>query len=469
MLAQSRPSLAPRAWLVGVIAMLAVLSSLGYPDRAVATSGQILWNYSLSPAGPADTISDAVRGPGRSAYAVGSFGSDADGHNGDLAVYRFSEESGTSVPVAWKTVWPDPSGMLTESGAKITTDAGGDPIVACTQTQAGSRRWLIIKYTPTGAVSWATAFEGGHDAIGEVACDHRGNVIVCGMDHANGSSDLIVSKFRASDGVLRWTYRRSSSLMADQQAYSVSDLVVDSADDVVVVGSSQDSQGNPTHTVLVGLTARGKPEWTRSFTGSDSRQPLFTQIALDGRALYAAGAITYGNLDQWHLRTVIARYTLHGRRVWLRRGAGPVDSVLRIQLAIDGAGNPIIGGALTTGSPHYRKLLVESRSPDGGARWTTIYGPSTYPGPAYAVDSLVADAPGGVYAAGIAGGPWYQEAMVMRLSPAGRINWMHTLGSSGWASSVVLMGRASLLVTGKAYVGSGTEYSIDPFAACVQR
>jgi hypothetical protein len=202
--------------------------------------------------------------------------------------------------------------------------------------------------------------------------------------------------------------------------------------------------------------------WGRLLTHS-APAPLSdttARVAVHGRQLYLAAQWT--GTAGWKV-PVVARYTLGGKRLWVRSWPG-IKAAKGTEvgaLAVDGFGDPVVGGISRT-STDYGKGYVASWTPGGRKRWVRTYWVGT-PGAQEAhVDALTADARGRVWAGGrIALIPGNSDAWTLALSPTGRIRWQQTYDGAGHGadriSAIALWGKNAVFAGGLADSGSGQD------------
>ncbi|MDD5778550.1 MAG: PKD domain-containing protein [Candidatus Thermoplasmatota archaeon] len=97
-------------------------------------------------------------------------------------------------------------------------------------------------------------------AANGVAVDSQGNVIVTGQVYEGGKWIIQTEKYAASDGHLMWSKKFS------EYNYNIGkDVVVDSNDNVIVVGSANTSSGNGFDYCLIKYASDGTKQWHNTF------------------------------------------------------------------------------------------------------------------------------------------------------------------------------------------------------------
>ena len=146
----------------------------------------------------------------------------------------------TSRSLAWVNRYSGPSAPVNAIGeaTKTVVDAHGDVIVTgIFRNVEGNNDLYTAKYAATtGALLWEQLYNGpghGADAVGALALDASGNVIVAGSSSSlpEGSGDyaLYTAKYSAADGTLLWEKRATNKCVATAVA-------VDGDGNVIVTG-----------------------------------------------------------------------------------------------------------------------------------------------------------------------------------------------------------------------------------------
>jgi hypothetical protein len=261
----------------------------------------------------------------------------------------------------------------------IALDAAGDVIAAGGLNDgAGAFPYdindvfTVIKFAGSdGTELWRRQFGPGapfNDARG-VVVDGAGDVVAVGQAASvAGDNQLTVVKLDGDDGSVLWSYGIDDA--------GGNTVALDSAGDVYVAGFSNYSMGETDFLVLRLAKATGAVVWRRDIAGSAVAFDLGSQIAVDGAddVIVVGSVDNVGAEDDWR---VLKLDGATGADIWARAVAGGRSGVLR-SLALDSAGNVFAGGDFSR--PAERNLAVVKLSGvDGAELWQQeLDGRSTY-------------------------------------------------------------------------------------------
>lgn len=346
--------------LVLVVAALAV--SLGAATRAEAASGDLAWQRAYNGTGDDDDFwAGVARAPKGGAYVAGSVRPEAGGAtvHYDLAVARYA--------------------------------AGG------------ARRWLRTFDGP-----------GGYQDIARgVASDRFGNVVVVGYVNYLALQPQLaaVVKYNAK-GQRRW------ALFYDARGGSAeiaAEAAIDAAGNVYVAGEYS-TPGSGTDVFLAKYSPAGARKWVRSYSGAGQDQ--IRDIAVDQRGNVYLTGVTYRATTDFDMLTL--KYRPDGRRSWVRRLDGPASGAdMGNAIAVAGDGTAYVAGQVagaTTGGD----AAVVKYSAGGTFRWQYTRSSLGAANDQFLDSALLGNgdlAATGDIDAGLA------DALLVRLSPAGRTRW----------------------------------------------
>jgi PKD repeat protein len=320
------------------------------PSHAYATTGTYTATLTVTDnngANAADTTSVVVSNTSTPwARALGSTTSDAS--------------YGTAV---------DAAGNVVVTGTyRGTVDFGG-----ASKTSAGGADWFVAKYSPTGALLWVHSMGGtGDDSPEAVAvAASTGDVVVGGRFTgsaafggaqplvANGTSDMAVAKYRASDGVHQWS-KRFGGVYDD----TISAVAVDGSANVYLTGyfrGTVDFGGGPLSVpfttdldvFVVKLDGAGGHLWSKNFTNDGNERGY--GIAVDGSGNvavtgYFSNTVNFGGGALTSLNAMtdifVARFTTAGAHSWSKRFGASDGNESGYAAAMDSSGNVVVAGYL---------------------------------------------------------------------------------------------------------------------------
>ena len=338
-----------------VLAALAVGLGAGAaaPARAAALPLHGIWSDILS--GPLNTnvtqYVDVAEGPDGSLYAGGMYNGTLGGDNGDLLVAKFAASDAATPHMVWSRTWDDPDAHLFDKAEAIAVDRSGAVIAAgITETESDATSWVVAKWSTNGDVLWLKTFAastliGEYAFAWDVACDHAGNVYVCGMVQTGTSgghdvTSLVVRKLARTDGHLIWKHSYRGYLNSYNSA---SKLALDSAGNVYCTGDATSTHGDEDIITCKLRSSDGRLLWTHRLGDAKRLDDEGTDIVVRGASAWVTG----GEYTSASTRNVVlARYTLAGRLLWTRTWLEQTKTrEYPNAVAVDQHGNAVVVGA----------------------------------------------------------------------------------------------------------------------------
>lgn len=349
---------------------------------------------------------------------------------------------------------------------------------------------VLLGIGQAGAADWAknfSGFTGASTRIVATARDTAGNVYVAGYHGDStlalgsvtltriGVQDAFVAKLDAA-GTVVWAkgYGGSGSTV---YAYAIA---VDAAGNVYLGGKFQGAALTTPALALIGagdafaikLDAAGATLWAKNFGGSGA-QATGSAIAVDGagnvvlHGSFQVAALTTPVLTKIGIQDAFAvKLDSDGATVWAKNFGGAGASSVGAAVALDGAGNVVLGGyypapGMTT--PALTLLgaqdgFVFKLAADGTTLWTKNFGGS---GAFAFVQSIALGAGGEVYVGGYFQaaslttpaltriGTW--DAFALKLDAGGATVWAKNFGGSGArvaTSGIAVDGSGNVLLSG---------------------
>jgi hypothetical protein len=289
--------------------------------RAYDAAGNAQWTYELStPSEGHDAASGVVALPDGGALVAGTWFSGSNTHWNSFAI----DVTAGGVP-AWSQV-NEIVGDDTYSA--IARDASGQLVMAGSLADAdGPQAWLRAMSADGRSQLWGLTrhgtVPGGANATG-IAVDSTGDLVAVGSEtNVDTGIDGWIAKY-SPDGVQRWSQSLASP---GPDADTLRAVAIGPDDSIAAVGGLD---GESTIRVY---GADGTPRWDA--TAADG-------TAWGGVAVDAAGdVVVAGSLGA---ELVVRKYTPAGALVWQRRLAAARGNAV----AIDGHGNVLVCGAITT-------------------------------------------------------------------------------------------------------------------------
>jgi hypothetical protein len=217
----------------------------------------------------------------------------------------------------------------------VKLDSSGNIYVTGTSSGAGDDI-VTIKYDSAGNLLWEKPYDSGwDDRATAFAVDATGNSYIAGMTYAGGSPSIIVLKYD-SNGSQQWVEDYSGSAGGTTLA---SALAIDSAGDVYITGKT--GRVTDHDIVTVKYLSDGTFAWGHTF-GTAGLDDWGVDIAVDGAGnTYVLGAMTRGtgNTD-----FVTVKYDVAGTPISAITydGFTGMDTPSAMALSVDTGGDAVV-------------------------------------------------------------------------------------------------------------------------------
>jgi uncharacterized delta-60 repeat protein len=272
----------------------------------------------------------------------------------------------------------------------LAVDSSGNVYVTgSSQSSAGDRDFVTIKYNANGAALWTMRWDGGFgdDIARALKIDNSGNVYVAGSGRGNSTGlDFVTIKYNRN-GVQQWLQTYNGPGNGDD---TPSALALDAAGNVYLTGSSLGSTTGSDYATL-NYTTNGVLKWVARYDGPGNGNDRPTSIAVDGsRNVYVTGsslgsngtALDYATIKYQFVHSQNPKKKKKKKRkpqtgavqqVWVRRVDGPVsgDDVANA-LALDSDGSVCVTGT-SLGSGSGNDYLTLKYNPAGAVQWTNRF------------------------------------------------------------------------------------------------
>jgi len=440
--------------LSALLAAVAVCAGAAAPaSAATALPQRGIWASVVGSTTTTERWVDVAQGPGGTLYAGGSVVSGTASSTSDLLVAKFSANDKAPDHLLWSDTWDNPAAHLADQVAAIAVDRSGALVaVGSTRSASDGREWVVAKWSSRGSKLWqqtfaASAGKGWNAEATDVVCNAAGAIYVCGTAQTGTHggrpvSSLVVRKLRGSDGQPLWTHAYAGAAHSTNVGTR---LALDVAGNVYCTGRGTGARsGNDIVTVRL-AAGSGHQDWVRRI-GAAHRNDQGIDIALRSGKLWVAGSEqgTAGNQV-----VALARYTLNGRRLWLRTWLElPKTLEHPHALAVDPHGNAVVVGAGNDVPVTRQHAFVLHYNAAGRLTWWrkaygSISGRAVW-------QNVVVDGAGRIWTAGSAVTGSTQFLIVARYSAAGVNSWTSSwTGADGRGAT----GNALCFARGGVFVG----------------
>jgi hypothetical protein len=266
----------------------------------------------------------------------------------------------------------DPNAGSTQAGTAIAFDQNGNVCVTgYTFINADAEAFYTAKYDGlTGRALWEKIFDSGNgsDVPHAIVVDSAGNVIVTGSSaEPGGGLDYYTIKYDGSNGNLLWQKRYDGPNNGLDEALAVG---VDAADNVIVAGRS--TQANDDIYVIRYAAANGAQTGQFRFTGPLTRPDYPADMAIDAAGNPVVVGVTTnanGDADIYVAKINLTTETA----IWTRTigSAAEFDDEGK-GVAIDSAGNVIVTGILSN-NDNTHGFLTRKYSSTGAFVWDQTF------------------------------------------------------------------------------------------------
>ena len=299
--------------------------------------------------------------------------------------------------VTWSHTW-NASATGVVDDVQAVEAPGGGLYVAATVRRSGGLDIVLQRYTPSGTRRWVRWYDGpahGADRVAGIAAGPNGSVTLCGATTVRGTGqDWIVLRY-ASDGTRRWAKRLTGDGSRTDRAV---DVVVDASGNAVVAGTLTRS-ATGVDWCLAEFAPNGFRRWRTlmSTDGLRDDRPAAVTLMSSGRIAVAGEFSTKTR----GIDAVLAGFTPKGRLAWRHIVQGLADSEDSF-LAVAAGGGRVAAAGEMHGAIGGGDGLVMSCAADGSARWDKAIDGGAEPAGADSYRSVAMDGAGNVIVGGVA-------------------------------------------------------------------
>jgi len=305
-----------------------------------------------------------------------------------------------------------------------------------------------VKYNDSGIQQWAvTHTTPGYDYSTAVALavDNAGNVYVTGGSYSSSNHrDFVTVKYNNS-GVQQWFVTYNGTVNYDDY---VSDIVVDDAGNVYIVGSTN-CTGINSDCIVIKYNTVGVQQWIAVYNNIDNGNDAGNAIALDNLGnVYVTGDSDF-NVTSLDYLTI--KYDNNGVQQWVSTYSGSSSGwEFAYSIAVDNSGNVYVTGQ--SGGANENIATVKYNS-SGIQQWVDSYNGIT--GRADVGNTIAIDNEGNVYVTGYADyNDWTNtcDIITIKYNNLGAREWVALYNGDGnvqdQANAIALDTAGNVYVTG---------------------
>ncbi|NOQ70808.1 MAG: T9SS type A sorting domain-containing protein [Crocinitomix sp.] len=289
----------------------------------------------------------------------------------------------------------DGDGSFIDKAEDLYLDDAGNTFVTGSSYNGSSYDMVTVKYDSDGVEEWRSSYGGtGIDESHALAVDSNGDVFITGSRFISGTDwDIAIVKYNGVTGAELWSTIAGGTSNFDSGV----DVVVDSNDDVIIVGSRTSS---PTDVDFITLkySSTGSFVWAQLIGGTGNDLPKL--ILIDASDNIYVGGHREFSPETTFFDFFAAKYNSVGALQWSNTedsGHGNLDTPFAMTL--DGSNDVILAGSGFTDILNEEDYMtVKFSGSTGAVVWKELY-----PGNAEAFDvvnAVVVDGSDNVFVTG---------------------------------------------------------------------
>jgi hypothetical protein len=358
---------------------------------------------------------------------------DNKGTINDFTVVKVAGDAGAE---RWRVVIagtePGTQNRRADQAIAVAVDAAGDVVAVGSTANAafGVVDFTVVKLAgANGAELWRYVFPAGLSGqTNAVAVDAAGDVVAAGLSSNSPSAyDFTVVKIAGSSGAELWRYILNPANEIDEAQA----VTVDSAGDVVAVGTIQTTDTGSDFTVVKLAGGSGAELWRTILNGPANSSDEAFAVAVDAAGDVLAAGLTSNSateVDGFVVKLAGASGTEQWRAV-INGTAGGDDRAAAV--AVDGAGDVVAAGATFNADTGLDFTVVKWSGGSGAEQWRAVIN-GTINGEDHA-EAVALDGAGDVVAAGFTGnsGTGADFTAVKLSGPSGAEQWRALVDGAG--------------------------------------
>ena len=300
---------------------------------------------------------------------------------------------------------------------------------------------FILKLAPDGSVEWAKVYEGDfQDKAFSILRTFEGGYAIAGytMSYGDSSADAFIIRL-SPKAIFEWARTYGG------EGWDEARSLVQTSDGGYAVAGCTESYGSGLTDLLVfRLAPNSIPIWSKAFGGTSFECANSIVQTSDGGFAVVGKTPTFGagNYD-----ILVLKLSSDGSLEWARTFGGSLnDYATSIVQAPDG-GYVVAGYTKNFGAGSYDAIILKLSS-DGSLEWAKTFGGSGDD----RVNSILQTSDGGYALAGVTSsfGAGYYDVFLLKLSSDGSLEWAKTFGGSGgdYANSLIQTSDGGYAIAG---------------------
>ncbi|NLE23262.1 MAG: hypothetical protein GX624_10880 [Actinobacteria bacterium] len=368
------------------------------------------------------------------AYAV------AAGPKGVTALAGAQGKSGIFHPMvakytgAGKRVWLKRYTVVDQGSADdVAFDRRGNVYVAATVYSGATPDIVVLKYSASGTLLWATKpYDGGeqdYDGAVKLAVDAKGDVVVLGQSAHVGGMGIVVLKYKKKSGKPAWA--EPTRWVSPQDIFWAADLALDGEGDIYVACSTS-SGGFSRALIWKARGSDGQKSGGWHYVPRHGDSSSFHALTVRGSSVVATGSAWTKGVDD-STNALVAKYDRGlQEKAWKEWGVGNKSEEWFNAAVIDAKGSVFLTGRQWVEGEYSKAVTMKLN-----AKLKTVWSKTYMPASKYALGWYIArDGAGDIYVGGYEGFSAVQppkSLLTIKYSAAGARKWARawTPGSGG--------------------------------------
>jgi len=281
----------------------------------------------------------------------------------DVFVAKYSP----SKELLWNITW---GGSGNDQGYDAVVDSTDNIIVTGVTDSFGSggSNAFVLKYSPSGEKLWNVTWGGvNYECAYGVSVDSTNNIVVTGYTNSSGAGldDVFVAKYSSSSALI-WS--QTWGEYYNDQGY---DIAIDSVDDIVVAGCTDNSGTGGYNTLVMKYTSLGEYQWNLTFGGGNDFGRSISVDSADN--IVIAGYKYVFEISGWD--AFVAKSHATGSLLWDRVWGG-INDDRGYSVTQDSLGNILIAGTTESFGAGGADVFVANYSETGVLLWNSTWGGS---------------------------------------------------------------------------------------------